>query len=90
MRILIISQYFYPENFPINNFLFELGKSKYDIIILTCLPNYRNKGLGKESLDLLTGYAFNTLNLKQLNCTVLKKNNLSKKLFISSDFKLES
>ncbi len=40
MKILIISQYFYPENFRINDLAEELSKQKNEVTILTGLPNY--------------------------------------------------
>ncbi len=40
MRILIISQYFYPENFKINEIAFFLKSKGYDITVLTSKPNY--------------------------------------------------
>lgn len=40
MRILIISQYFYPENFRINDLALELKKRGHEITVLTGLPNY--------------------------------------------------
>ena len=40
MRILIISQYFYPENFRINDLALELKKRCHEITVLTGLPNY--------------------------------------------------
>ena len=43
-KILIITPYFYPEDFPINNFTKELSLHNYEIHILTGLPNYRKFG----------------------------------------------
>ena len=40
MRILIISQYFYPENFKINEIAFYLEKEGFDVTVLTSKPNY--------------------------------------------------
>lgn len=40
MKILIISQYFYPENFRINDLALELKKRGHEISVLTGLPNY--------------------------------------------------
>ncbi|MCI9595214.1 MAG: glycosyltransferase family 4 protein [Lachnospiraceae bacterium] len=39
-RILIISQYFKPENFRINDIATELVKKGYKVIVLTGIPNY--------------------------------------------------
>lgn len=50
MRILIISQYFYPENFKFNDLAEELSKDN-EIVVLTGKPNYP-KG------DFYPGYSF--------------------------------
>jgi glycosyltransferase involved in cell wall biosynthesis len=40
LKILIISQYFYPENFKINDLIFSLKKRGHKITVLTGKPNY--------------------------------------------------
>ena len=40
MRILVISQYFFPENFRINDLVFSLKKRGHHIEVLTGKPNY--------------------------------------------------
>lgn len=40
MRLLIITQYFWPENFKINDLATELCERGHEITILTGLPNY--------------------------------------------------
>ena len=40
MRILIISQYFYPENFKINDIAFFLKEKGFEVTVLTSKPNY--------------------------------------------------
>ena len=40
MRILIISQYFYPENFKINDIAFFLKRQGFEVTVLTSKPNY--------------------------------------------------
>ena len=40
MRILIVSQYFYPENFKINDITFFLNSKEFDVTVLTSKPNY--------------------------------------------------
>lgn len=40
MKILIITQYFYPETFKSSDLAFELQKRGYDITVLTGIPNY--------------------------------------------------
>ena len=40
MKILVISQYFYPENFRINDLVLELKKRNHEVTVLTGKPNY--------------------------------------------------
>lgn len=40
MKILVVCQHFYPENFRINDECFELAKRGHDVTVLTGLPNY--------------------------------------------------
>lgn len=40
MRILLVSQYFYPENFRINDLALKLKERGHDVTILTGIPNY--------------------------------------------------
>jgi glycosyltransferase involved in cell wall biosynthesis len=39
-HILIVSQYFYPENFRINDMAIEWVKKGYEVTVLTGIPNY--------------------------------------------------
>jgi glycosyltransferase involved in cell wall biosynthesis len=40
MRLLVVCQYFYPEQFRVNDICFELVKEGHEITVLTGLPNY--------------------------------------------------
>ena len=40
MKILIVTQYFWPENFRINDLAVEFKKKGHDITVLTGIPNY--------------------------------------------------
>lgn len=51
MRVLIVSQYFYPEEFKINDLAEELVKRGHEVTVLTGKPNYP-KG------DFFEGYHF--------------------------------
>ena len=55
MKILLVSQYFYPENFKINDLIFSLKKRGHEITVLTGKPNYSKShffdGYGWESDD---------------------------------------
>jgi len=48
MRILIVSQYYYPENFCINEIASELVKRGHTVTVLTGLPNYPEGVIPKE------------------------------------------
>ncbi len=39
-RILVVTQYFYPENFRSNDIAFELAKRGYHVDVLASIPNY--------------------------------------------------
>lgn len=51
MKVLLVTQYFYPENFKSNDIAFELQKRGYEVTVLTGLPNY-------PSGKLFPGYSF--------------------------------
>ena len=40
MRILIVTQYFWPENFKINDIAVGLKEKGHKVEVLTCKPNY--------------------------------------------------
>lgn len=40
MKILLVTQYFYPENFKSNDIAFELSKRGHTVTVLTGIPNY--------------------------------------------------
>ncbi|MFQ9924801.1 MAG: glycosyltransferase family 4 protein [Beduini sp.] len=40
MKILVVSQYFYPENFRINELCFELVNQGHQVVVVTGYPNY--------------------------------------------------
>lgn len=42
MKILLVSQYFYPENFKANDIAFDLQQRGYQVTVLTGIPNYPN------------------------------------------------
>lgn len=48
MKILIVTQYFYPENFKSNDMAFELKKRGHDVTVLTGLPNYPSGKIFKD------------------------------------------
>ncbi len=48
MKILVVCQHFYPENFRINDITKELVKRGHDVTVLTGLPNYPQGKVLKE------------------------------------------
>lgn len=40
MRILVVSQYFWPENFRINDLVKEWSQRGHEVTVLTGIPNY--------------------------------------------------
>ena len=51
MKILITTQYFYPENFRINDFAFKMAMRGHEVSVLTGLPNYpRGKLFGSYKI----------------------------------------
>jgi len=48
MKILVVCQYFYPEQFTVNDICFELVKEGYEVTVLTGLPNYPGGIVGKR------------------------------------------
>lgn len=61
MRILLVTQYFYPENFKSNDIAFELAKKGYDVTVLTGIPNYpdgkfyKGYGIFKNRIQKING-----------------------------------
>lgn len=61
MKVLLVTQYFYPENFKSNDIAFELAKRGYEVTVLTGLPNYpqgriyKGYGLFKKRKEWLNG-----------------------------------
>jgi len=51
MRILVISQYFWPENFRINDLCAELVSRGHEVVVLTGLPNYPSGDFFPEFLQ---------------------------------------
>ena len=58
MKILVVSQYFYPENFRINDLVFSLKDRGHEVTVLTAKPNYSKthffEGYGWKSPDFET------------------------------------
>jgi len=61
MKILLVTQYFYPENFKSNDIALELTERGHEVTVLTGLPNYpegkiyKNYGFFKRSKENYQG-----------------------------------
>lgn len=61
MKILLVTQYFFPENFKSNDIAFELTKRGHDVTVLTGLPNYpegnffNHYGFFKRRKEIING-----------------------------------
>lgn len=42
MRILVVTQYFWPENFRITDLVLALKEKGHEVVVLTAMPNYPN------------------------------------------------
>lgn len=51
MHLLIITHYFYPENFRINDLSSELVNRGHDVTVLTGFPNYPNGNVYRDFFD---------------------------------------
>ena len=58
MHLLIVSQYFWPENFRINDLVAELVKRGHQVTVLTGLPNYPSGTVFQQYLDNPTFYSY--------------------------------
>lgn len=61
MRILLVTQNFYPENFKSNDIAFELARQGHDVSVLAAIPNYpdgvyfKEYGLFKRRVERVNG-----------------------------------
>ncbi|NMB80382.1 MAG: GNAT family N-acetyltransferase, partial [Ignavibacteria bacterium] len=74
----------------------EIGLNHIDLInkrartfTLIGDSKYRAQGLGKEAKQLIIDYAFNTLNLNRLYCSIIEKNEFWISSLINLGFKIE-
>lgn len=71
----------------IDIFDFDIKNKRAGIGILIQNEINRNKGYGKEALELLTSYCFSTLHLHQVYANISESNLASLKLFEANGFK---
>ena len=82
MKILVVCQHFYPENFRINDICFELAKKGNDVTVLTGLPNYPK---GKVSKEYKWGKNRNQIinGVKIRRCSLVGRGNSTIKMMIN-------
>ncbi|WP_320018353.1 glycosyltransferase family 4 protein [Labilibaculum manganireducens] len=74
MNILIVSQYFYPEDFKVNDIAFEMKKRGHSVTVLTGKPNYPQG-------SFFEGYSFfgkkeeNINGVKIIRCSLFPRGN---------------
>jgi len=69
LKILVITQYFWPENFRVNDLCIELFNRGHQVVVLTGKPNYPK---GKY----YTGYGFFSKNIEYWNGIKIVRTNL--------------
>lgn len=57
MRLLVVSQYFWPENFRINDLVAELVRRGHQVTVLTGLPNYPDGKVFQQFCDAPARYS---------------------------------
>lgn len=58
MRLLVVSQYFWPENFRINDLVAELVLRGHQVTVLTGLPNYPDGKVFQQFRDAPAHYSY--------------------------------
>lgn len=82
MRLLIVSQYFWPENFRINDLANELVHRGHEVTVLTGLPNYPSGSVFTEFLENPT--AFSTFqNIKIIRVPLIPRGRGSVRLLLN-------
>ena len=69
MNVLVVSQYFYPEKFRINDLCYGLKDLGHEVVVLTGKPNYPKGKFYK-------GYSWNTKSTEIINGIKVYRSNL--------------
>lgn len=79
MKILIVTQYFYPERFTINDIAFKLCELGHDVTVLTGKPNYgyeqiipEYKNIKYEEINKVKVHRVNLYPRKKSRCSIIK------------------
>ena len=77
MRILVVSQYFWPENFRINDLVADLVKRRHEVTVLTGFPNYPDGKVFQEFRDATFNYVqYEGANIVRVPMTARGQNSL--------------
>ena len=76
MKILVVCQYYYPENFIITKFAEQFVKDGYEVHVLTGKPNY-GYGYILPAYKNINEEIINGVNVHRLNISPRKKNRVS-------------
>ena len=58
MRLLVVTQYFWPENFRINDLVTELVSRGHEVTVLTGIPNYPDGQVYKDFIERPSDFSF--------------------------------
>lgn len=80
-----------PNNYIGNVWLWDIDwrHRKAEVRISIGDKSYYNKGLGTQSIEAITDFAFNKLGLHKVYAYILKYNDIASKVFTKAGFKLE-
>ena len=82
MRLLIVSQYFWPENFRINDLANEFAHRGHEVTVLTGLPNYPSGTVFKEFLDNSADFS-NLQNIKIVRVPLIPRGSGAVRLLLN-------
>lgn len=85
MKILLVTQYFYPENFKSNDMAFELAKRGHEVSVLCGIPNYP-EGVYYKGYGLFHKRAENIYGVKIYRCFQSARGGKAKGLFLSLNY----
>ena len=89
LRLIVISK---ESNIPVGIVdLYEISQRHSRAFVgIYILPEFRNKGYAKETLNLIENFAFQTLHLHQLAAKVEDKNRSSEILFTNNGYEMNA
>ena len=85
MKILIVTQYFYPENFKSNDMAFELAKRGHEVNVLCGIPNYP-EGVYYKGYSLFRKRTETIDGVKIYRCFQSARGRKAKGLFLSLNY----